>query len=153
MHCYLRLQISAAVARKAAAHPAPPCGCSPGGCCGGESGVLPALLLRLALCSPGMPHSLLAISTRSSPGLSFHGGSTRTVPETVHAVPHTRKPLSFPWLSSLRNLFVFLGSLFSLVPNIYVSCNGMPPWIFSNSNAAASILFLSCRRLADFACT
>ena len=56
---------------------------------------------------------LLAISTRSSPGLSSHGESTWTVPEKVHAVPLTRKPLRFPWLS--RNLFVFLGSLFSLV--------------------------------------
>ena len=39
---------------------------------------------------------LLAISMRSSPGLSSHGESTRTVPEKVHAVPLTRKPLSFP---------------------------------------------------------
>ena len=39
---------------------------------------------------------LLAISTRSSPGLSSHGESTRTVPEKVHALPHTRKKLSFP---------------------------------------------------------
>ena len=45
---------------------------------------------------------LLAISTRSLPRLSSHGGSTRTVPEKVHAVPLTQKPLSFPWLS--RNL-------------------------------------------------
>ena len=94
---------------------------------------------------------LLAISTRSLPRLSSHGGSTRTVPEKVHAVPLTRKPLSFPWLS--RNLSVFLGSVFSCVSSIYVSCNGMPPWIFSHSNSAASIHFLHFRRLADFACT
>ena len=54
---------------------------------------------------------LLAISTRSLPRLSSHSWSTRTMPEKVHAVPLTRKPLSCPWLS--RNLSVFLGSFFS----------------------------------------
>ena len=41
-------------------------------------------------------------------------------------------------LSNFRNMFVFLGSLFSFVSNIYLSCNGMPPWIFSHSNTDAS---------------
>ena len=47
----------------------------------------------------------------SSQGLSSNGGSTRTAPEKVHAVPLTRKALSFSWLR--RNLSVFLGSVFS----------------------------------------
>ena len=54
MNCYLRNRtISAAVPRTAAAYPA-----QPGGevCCGGKRGSPPALLRRLALCSPGTPH-------------------------------------------------------------------------------------------------
>ena len=80
-----------------------------------------------------------------------HCKSTWTVPEKVHAVSHTWKLLSFPWLS--RNLFVFVGSRFSLVSNIYVSCNWILSWIFFHSNTAAAIHFLHCSRLTYFACT
>ena len=83
-----------------------------------------------------------AISTRSS--LSSHCRSTRT--QKVHAFPLTRKRLSFPLLR--KSLSVFLGPGFSWVSNM---CNGISPWIFSYSNAAATIQVLHCRLLAYFA--
>ena len=87
----------------------------------------------------------LAIYTRSS--LSSHSGSTQTVPKTVHAKASvfTRSLLksSWPWLR--RNLSVLLGSIFSWVLNMYISSNGIPPWIFSHSDEFSPLS--SARRL------
>ena len=74
--------------------------------------------------------------------------STQTALEKVHAFPHTRKLLSFPWLR--RNLSVSLESVFTWGSSMYISCNGITPWIYSNSKAAAPIHFLHCRLLASF---
>ena len=74
-------------------------------------------------------------------------------------------PLEFTILQNKMVSYTFQDSILSLEClaylstwhkwniSIYVSCNGMPPRIFSHSRAAASIHFLHFRQLADFACT
>ena len=61
-----------------------------------DRNLIPSGRSRSPSASMNLP---LAISTRSL--LASHGGYTRTVPEKVHAVPHTRKQLSFPWLREI----------------------------------------------------
>ena len=97
MNCYLCIvrnsKISAAVTRMVAAHPAPPCGCSPEGCCYGIRGFPPALLRMLALCSPCTPHP--ANQPRPGPRLTAPPAHPPAPPRPAAAVPlHLAPPAS-----------------------------------------------------------
>ena len=84
------------------------------------------------------------------PAQGMHSGQLRSYPLVrASSSCQTSLPYSgdFPWLR--RNLWVFLGSVFSWVSSMHISCNGIQTsgWIFSHSKAAAPIHFLHCSQL------
>ena len=132
MNCYLRNRtISAAVPRTAAAYPA-----QPGGevCCGGKRGSPPALLRRLALCSPGTPHP--ANPPRPGPRLTATPHPHHPAPPPL-SLPVTPRQPRVPNPTSPRPPFPGRGRLAPLCPAPPLSAaTGGRPMFRINKTAA-----------------